>query len=351
MKIVLTVGRYFKQRFGQKVRKIPISLSGFTCPNIDGTVAKGGCIYCKNESFSPSLSMKKKNGQTGSSLESHKTIFAAKETESSSQHSMQWHTSKITMNPTLSYNPLLSHQLKELESQFNYHSQFHKNKFGISKYLVYFQSFTNTYAPFDTLKALYTKALNFPDVVGMSIGTRVDCVDSQLLDFLGEFVKQGKEIWLEYGIQSIYEDTLALTNRGHTMQGVKELFAETRARGIKVCAHLIYGLPNETLDMMLHSLQTILQYGVDSLKIHPLYVVEGTALARMYKKGQYTPISLEDYGEAIIRSLKIIPPNIIMQRVSAGAHDESLLAPKWCFDKNIQMRYLREQLKREGIEY
>ena len=217
--------------------------------------------------------------------------------------------------------------------------------------MVYFQSFTNTYAPFDTLKALYTKALKLSDVVGMSIGTRVDCVDSKLLDFLGEFVKEGKEIWLEYGIQSIYEETLKLTNRGHTMEGVESLFKETRKRGIKVCAHLIYGLPNESIDMMIHSLQTILSYGVDSLKIHPLYVVEGTALARMYKKGEYTPISLEDYGEAIVQSLKLIPPNIVIQRVSAGAHDESLIAPKWCFDKNIQMRYLRDRLKKEGIDY
>ncbi|RDU65914.1 TIGR01212 family radical SAM protein [Helicobacter didelphidarum] len=258
---------------------------------------------------------------------------------------------KIKMNFTLTNNPLLSHQLGELESQFAYHSAFHKKKFGITKYMVYFQSFTNTYAPFDTLKALYTRALSLPDVVGMSIGTRVDCVDSKLLDFLGEFVKNGKEIWLEYGIQSIYEETLKLTNRGHTMEGVKELFQETRKRGIKVCAHLIYGLPNESIEMMIHSLQTILEYGVDSLKIHPLYVVEGTALARLYKKGKYKPISLEDYGEAIAQSLKIIPSNIIVQRVSAGAHDSSLLAPKWCFDKNIQMRYLRERLRKEGVEY
>ncbi|EEO23963.2 TIGR01212 family radical SAM protein [Helicobacter bilis ATCC 43879] len=340
MKIMLTVGRYFKQRFGEKVRKIPISLSGFTCPNIDGKVAKGGCIYCKNETFSPSLVMKKKQN---SNIDSNNT-------ESTQEQNIKDIT-KLKMNFSLTENPLLPTQLRELETQFHYHANFHKNKYGIKKYMVYFQSFTNTYAPFDTLKALYTKALKLPDVVGMSIGTRVDCVDSKLLDFLGEFVKGGKEIWLEYGIQSIYEETLKLTNRGHTMEGVESLFKETRKRGIKVCAHLIYGLPNESVDMMIHSLQTILSYGVDSLKIHPLYVVEGTALARMYKKGEYTPISLEDYGEAIAKSLKLIPPNIVIQRVSAGAHDESLIAPKWCFDKNIQMRYLRDRLKKEGIDY
>lgn len=385
MKVMLTVGRYFKRRFGQKVRKIPISLSGFTCPNIDGFVAKGGCIYCKNETFSPSLVMKNKVHVTSQSQDSKKTFFTESQdsTNSPIQYAQQhnatsqphiisevlWHNTaqqdsnmsnntgiltnpkKLKMNFSLTSNPLLPMQLKELEEQFFYHANFHKNKFGITKYMVYFQSFTNTYAPFDTLKALYTKALSLPNVVGMSIGTRVDCVDSKLLDFLQTFVRDGKEIWLEYGIQSVYEETLKITNRGHTMKGVRKLFGETRKRGIKVCAHLIYGLPNETIDMMIHSLQTILDYGVDSLKIHPLYVVEGTALARMYKKGEYNPITLEDYTEAIIQSLRIIPPSIILQRVSAGAHDESLLAPQWCFDKNIQMRHLRERLKKEGIEY
>ena len=343
---MLTVGRYFKQRFGEKVRKIPISLSGFTCPNIDGSVAKGGCIYCKNETFSPSLVMKKKTDSIELSNSNNEKDNAVFQSDVNNKDIM-----RLKMNFSLTHNPLLPKQLKELETQFHYHANFHKNKYGIKKYMVYFQSFTNTYAPFETLKALYTKALSLPDVVGMSIGTRVDCVDSKLLDFLAQFVKEGKEIWLEYGIQSIYEETLKITNRGHTMEGVDTLFKETRKRGIKVCAHLIYGLPNESVDMMIHSLETILDYGIDSLKIHPLYVVEGTALARMYKKGEYSPITLEEYGEAIARSLKIIPPTIVVQRVSAGAHDESLLAPKWCFDKNIQMRYLRDRLKKDGIDY
>lgn len=345
---MLTVGRYFKQRFGEKVRKIPISLSGFTCPNIDGSVAKGGCIYCKNETFSPSLVMKKKQDLDNKATTINSIHKGPQQIDS--VHKVK-DIMRLKMNFSLTENPLLLTQLRELEEQFYYHANFHKNKYGIKKYMVYFQSFTNTYAPFDTLKALYTKALKLPDVVGMSIGTRVDCVDSKLLDFLEQFVKDGKEIWLEYGIQSIYEETLKLTNRGHTMEGVESLFQETRERGIKVCAHLIYGLPNESVDMMIHSLETILSYGIDSLKIHPLYVVEGTALARMYKKGEYKPITLEEYGEAIARSLKIIPPNIVVQRVSAGAHDESLIAPQWCFDKNIQMRYLRDRLKREGIDY
>ncbi|BDB67057.1 TIGR01212 family radical SAM protein [Helicobacter cinaedi] len=320
MRVVLSVGRYFKKRFGGRVRKIPISLQGFTCPNIDGSLAKGGCIYCDNESFSPSLIKLDK-------------------------------ISQVKMNFSLTTNPLLEKQLHQLEEQFYWHSEFHQRKFGVGKYMVYFQSYTNTYAPFDTLKALYDKALSFPNVVGLSIGTRIDCVEDRLLELLGEYVKNGKEIWLEYGIQSVYDKTLELTNRAHSIAGAKEMFKKTRAKGVKVCAHLIYGLPEETPEMMLHSLDCVLEWGINGIKIHPLYVVNGTRLAKLYKEGKYEPITMECFSDLIVESLQRIPADVVVQRISAGAHDDTLLAPKWCFDKNIQMRYLRDKLKAVGIEY
>lgn len=217
--------------------------------------------------------------------------------------------------------------------------------------MIYFQSYTNTYAPYSTLKALYDKALSFPNVVGLSIGTRIDCVKDEVLELLGEYVKKGKEIWLEYGIQSVYDNTLTITNRAHSIAGAKEMFAKTREKGVKVCAHLIYGLPEETPQMMLHSLESVLEWGIDGIKIHPLYVVNGTRLAKLYKDGKYEPITMESFSDLIVKSLQKIPPDVVVQRISAGAHDESLLAPKWCFDKNIQMRYLRDRLKEVGIEY
>ncbi len=320
MRLILSVGRYFKRRFGTRVRKIPISLQGFTCPNIDGSLAKGGCIYCDNESFSPSLVKIDKS-------------------------------SRVKMNFSLSPNPLLESQLKQLEEQFYWHTDFHKTKFGISKYIVYFQSYTNTYAPFETLKAIYDKALSFPNVLGLSIGTRIDCVKDDVLNLLGTYVKNGKEIWLEYGIQSVYDETLKITNRAHSIAEAKVMFAKTREIGVKVCAHLIYGLPKETPDMMLHSLDKVLEWGVDGIKIHPLYVVKGTKLAQLYKNGEYEPISIETFSDLIVKSLQRIPSNVVVQRVSAGAHDDTLLAPMWCFDKNIQMRYIRDRLKDAGIEY
>lgn len=320
MRIVLTIGRYFKRRFGARVRKIPISLPGFTCPNIDGSVAKGGCIYCDNESFSPSL---------------------VKLNERAS----------VKMNFSLTQNPLLSKQLEQLKGQYKWHADFHNEKFGIAKYMIYFQSYTNTYAPFSTLKALYDCALSLPNVVGLSIGTRIDCVSDEVLELLGGYVKSGKEIWLEYGIQSVYNETLELTNRGHGIEGAWELFQKTRAKGIKLCAHIIYGLPNESEEMMLHTLDSVIAWGIDGIKIHPMYVVNGTKLAQMYKSGAYTPIKLESFANLIVESIRRLPPNVVVQRISAGAHDESLLAPKWCFDKNIQMRYIRDKLRESGLEY
>lgn len=321
MRELLTLGRYFKKTFGERVRKIPITLEGFTCPNIDGRAARGGCIYCSNESFSPSIVKLKAKPKS------------------------------VKMNFDLQENPILSSQISQLKEQFFWHADFHKEKFSVGKYMIYFQSYTNTYAPLSTLKALYDEAFLLPNVVGMSIGTRVDSVNEGILDLLGSYVKRGYEIWLEYGVQSVFPQTLELINRGEDMSKAKEIFQATRERGIKVCAHLIYGLPNETQEMMIESLKRVSEWGVDGLKLHPLYVVEGTQLAKMYKKGEYTPIDLQAYCDLILHSIDLIPQNVVLQRISSGAHDETLLAPKWCFDKNIQMRYIRDKLRERGIEY
>lgn len=157
LKEVLTIGRYFKKKFGQKVYKVPISISGFTCPNIDGTKAKGGCSFCENDSFSPNLQEKK---------------------------------TKFKLNPNTEHNPFLDNQLKQLEMQFLATKKRLQNKFKAKKFIVYFQSFTNTYAPLSTLKALYEKALSFDEVIGLSIGTRTDCVTDDILDYLYEKSKE-----------------------------------------------------------------------------------------------------------------------------------------------------------------
>ncbi len=316
-KNVLTIGRYFKNKFGHKVYKVPISIGGFTCPNIDGTVAKGGCTFCENDSFSPNLQEKKP---------------------------------KFKLNPNIKENPFLENQLKQLEMQFNATKDRLSNKFGVKKYLVYFQSFTNTYAPIETLKALYTKALSFENVIGLSIGTRTDCMTDEILDFLVELAKD-KEIWVEYGIQSFYDETLEKINRGDDASNMRYWIKRTKEKGLNVCGHLIYGLPDENQEMMLKTFEETLKLKVDSIKFHPLYVVKNTLLTKQYKKGLFTPISEDLYIDTVVKSIKQLPENISVQRITAGIEDSSLLAPMWCKNKHEQIFKIRKALLKEGLKY
>ncbi len=313
LKTLPTFGRYLKAKFGVKVAKIPVGLSGFTCPNIDGTVAKGGCTFCLNESFSPNL---------------------AKD-------------AKITLNLKSTQNPLLEQQLKELDLQIRTTQKAMKMQ-GIKKFLVYFQSFTNTYAPFETLKTLYDKALSYPDVIGLSIGTRSDSVTDEVLDYLAQLSKT-KEIWIEFGVQSVFDQTLERINRGHDAANAKEAILKAKAKNLNVCAHLIFGLPGENQEMMLTTAREVYNWGVDAVKYHPLYVVKNTLLANQYKAGEFAPITKEEYAAVLTMAIEIKPPHILIQRMTAGISDDTLLAPKWCgWSKNAMVAYINEALRKAG---
>ncbi len=206
------------------------------------------------------------------------------------------------------------------------------------KYIVYFQSFTNTYAPLETLKALYTKALSFDNVIGLSIGTRTDCMTDEILDFLEELSKD-KEIWVEYGIQSFYDKTLEAINRGDDASNMRTWIKKTKDRGLKVCGHLIYGLPEEDQEMMLETFKQTIELNIDSVKFHPLYVVKKyTFNKRLQKKGNFTPISEELYIDTVVKSIKNLPENVSVQRVTAGIDDSTLLSPDWCRNKHQQIK-------------
>jgi len=317
LKDVLTIGRYFKDKFGHKVYKVPISISGFTCPNIDGTVAKGGCSFCENDSFSPNL---------------------------------QERRPKFKLNPNINENPYLDNQLKQLEMQFIATRDRLQNKFGVGKFIVYFQSFTNTYAPFSTLKALYEKALSFDNVIGLSIGTRTDCVTDEILDYLVDLSKD-KEIWIEYGIQSFYDETLDTINRGDSAENMRYWIKRSKEKGLNVCGHLIYGLPGENQEMMLETFKQTVELDVDSIKFHPLYVVKNTLLTNEYRKGRFTPITEELYIDTVVKSIKDLPEGISIQRITAGIDDDTLLSPNWCRDKHTQMKNIRLALEKEGFNY
>ena len=316
---IFTYGSYLKNKFGEKVYKVGVAISGFTCPNIDGTVAKGGCTFCENESFSASLDQVKPLKGFYLNLESKE-------------------------------NPYLEKQLQQLKMQFDVLSKRLRREYGATKFLVYFQSFTNTYAPFETLKALYDEALSFDDVVGLSIGTRSDSVSQETLDYLSALAKE-KEIWIEFGIQSVYDETLERINRGHDVQNVKEWIIKSKEAGLNVCGHLIFGLPGEDKKMMLETAKEAYEWGIDSVKYHSLYVVKRTALANEYARGEFIPISEEDYLDVLVQALQMKPEHVSVQRITAGINDESLISPEWCRDKNQQVRNINAALKKVGLKY
>jgi len=316
---IYTFGNYLKDKFGCKVYKVGINISGFTCPNIDGTVAKGGCTFCENDSFSAST------GETKELKGFH-------------------------LNLNSKENPYLEKQLLQLESQFNAISNRQRNEYGAEKFLVYFQSFTNTYAPFETLKALYDKALTFENVVGLSIGTRSDSITDETLEYLSELNKT-KEIWIEFGIQSIYDETLDRINRGHSSANVKEWILKSKKAGLNVCGHLIFGLPGEDKKMMLETAKEAYEWGIDSVKYHPLYVVKKTALANEFTRGDFSPITEVDYLDVLVQAIIMKPSEVSVQRITAGIDDNSLLAPDWCRNKNEQVKNINKALKMIGLKY
>ena len=312
MEKLYTFGKYLKNKFNKKIKKVPISIPGFTCPNIDGSVARGGCIFCENESFSPNFQKE-----------------------------------KFTLNLKSKENPLINKQLKALKTQFFNTVEIYKKIYKSEKFIVYFQSFTNTYAPFETLKILYEEALNLPDVIGLSIGTRTDSITDETLNYLKELSKN-YEIWIEYGIQSSNDETLKKINRGHDFKNVKEIISKTKNMGLNVCGHLIFGLPGETQEDMLKSVKDSIDLGIDSIKFHPLYVTDNTLLAIEYKKGKFTPITEKNYIDTLIKAIKMLPDNISIQRMTAGT--ENLLAPTWCKYKSIQMSHIHKALQKANIK-
>jgi radical SAM protein (TIGR01212 family) len=271
---------WLRQRFGERVQKIMVD-AGLTCPNRDRTAGTGGCIYCNARGSG--------TGAFERGVSIRDQVIAGR-------------------------NAVL-------------------RRYKARKYLVYFQSFSNTYAPVDRLRAIYDEAVNAVDgVVGMSIGTRSDCVDGPVLDLLADYAAE-RMVWVEYGLQSAQDVTLRKINRGHDFQCFAEAVVETRKRGMLVCAHVILGLPGEGPAEMRATADALADLGVDGIKLHLLYVVRGTPLERWYRKGDYRPMEPEAYAEAVCEFLERTPPDVVIQRLTGDPHPEELVAPKWALEK------------------
>jgi uncharacterized protein len=273
---VPTFGQYMISRFGERVHKIALD-TAFTCPNRDGSKGIGGCTFCNNVSFSP-------NGRT------HKPI----------------------------------------REQLDSGREVIRKRTGAKKYLAYFQAYTNTYDKIEQLEHRYEEALEAEDIVGLSIGTRPDCVPDDVLNLLCEYQAEGYEIWLELGLQSAFDKTLKRVNRGHGFAEYEDAVQRARARGLKVCTHMIAGLPGESAQHNRESLRRITELGTDGLKLHPLHVVKGTQLANTWRAGNYKPLTLKEYIQIAADLVEQAPDDIIWHRLTGTASETILLAPGWC---------------------
>jgi uncharacterized protein len=216
------------------------------------------------------------------------------------------------------------------------------------KFIAYFQAYTNTYARVEALEALYREALKEPDMVGLSIGTRPDCISSGVLDILCHFRDQGLEVWVELGLQSAFDKTLERINRGHAFAEYRETALEIRQHGIPLCTHLIVGLPGETEEHCHATLDAVLEIGVDGLKLHPLHVVKHTLLAHQWRRGEYVPLSREEYIGIASNLIERTPEQVLYHRVTATSSRDILLAPAWCAEKWNVLNGIEIELRQRG---
>lgn len=287
-------GTWLRQRFPYKVQKISVD-AGFTCPNRDGRLGTGGCIYCNNDSFNPSYCQREKS---------------------------------------------VKQQLVEGK-------EFFRRKYPEMRYMAYFQAFTNTYSTLDHLKSLYEEALDVEDVVGLVIGTRPDCIDDTLLDYLTQLARQTM-VTLEYGIETANDDTLRLIRRGHDFQCVRDAVERTKGRGIVIGGHVILGLPGEGAEESVRQATIMSELGLDVLKIHQMQIIRGTRLAQMYAENPFHLYSPEEYSELIVRYLEHLSEDMVVERFASQSPKEMLIAPKWGLKNYELTNLIVNKMKREG---
>jgi hypothetical protein len=266
---------YLRDLFGERVQKISID-AGLSCPNRDGRLSRQGCLYCNEKG-------------SGSGL-SQKGLSIREQIEAGKIGSMK--------------------------------------KYKAKKFLAYFQSYSNTYTTVDHMKALYDEALSCEGMVGMAIGTRPDCIDPEKLDLIQTYT-DNYLVWIEYGLQSVHDDTLRRINRGHSFLDFSRAVDLTRNRGIQICTHVILGLSGENREMMLETARTLADSGINGIKIHLLYVIRGTPLEKLWQRGEYTPMEQAEYVERVCDFLELLPKRIIIQRITGDPHPDELAAPLW----------------------
>lgn len=283
---------YWRNRFGGWVYKLPID-AGFTCPNRDGTVAAGGCIYCDGR---------------GSRLRQAGPL------------------------------PSVSEQIAKGRAYYRKHRR-------AGQFIAYFQTFTNTYGPLDHLKRLYDEALAQEDVIGLSVGTRPDCVPDPVIRLL-EGYAQKHHVWLEFGLQSMHDRTLNLINRGHSQAIFVDAVQRAAGKRMQICAHIIVGLPGESREEILETARFLAALPIQGIKIHALLALRGTALGKQYEDGLIALMTRDDYVRTVCDILEILPPEMVIQRLTADGYRDIFLAPQWAANKMEVLNAIDRELER-----
>ena len=269
---------YFKQQFGRRIQKVTID-AGFTCPNRDGIKSVGGCTFCDNDAFSPSYCVPSKS----------------------------------------------------IEQQINEGVEFHERRYRrATEFLAYFQAYSNTYAPLSKLKEVYQQAIDNPNIIGIVIGTRPDCIDEEKLDYFAELSKK-IFVTIEYGVESVYDKTLARINRGHDFDTAKKAIQATADRNIKTGAHFIFGLPGETMRDMLDSVDIISELPLNSIKFHQLQIIKNTAIEKEYaeKLEDFAQFTMQEYIEFFIKYIERLNPKFVVERFVGEAPPRYIATDRW----------------------
>jgi len=283
---------YLRQRFGHRVQKVSVD-AGFTCPNVDGSVATGGCTFCDNRSFSPSRRLPRQS---------------------------------------------IAGQIDEGISRL-------KRRYDCDDFMAYFQPATNTYAPVERLRKVYDEALAHPKVVGLAIGTRPDCVPDPVLDLLAEFATR-TYLSVEFGAQTIHNRSLDWMNRGHHHEAFLDAIQRSHGRGFEICVHMILGLPGESAEDMRASARELARLPIDAVKLHNLYAVRDTPLADQVARGEVTLMERADYVQSLVDFLELLPPHVIVERISGDAPPNYFVGPAWCLDKPSVKAAIHHELER-----
>jgi len=296
-----TFSSYLKKRFGGITWKIPVN-AGFTCPNRDGRVGVNGCIYCNNNTFF---------------YDADDNVISVKE--------------------------------QVIRGRNTFREQRKADKF-----MVYFQTYTNTYAPVDQLKKMYDDATGFDDIVALAVGTRPDCVNAEILDLLESYSKR-LDVWVEYGLQTIHDRSLKYINRGHTFADFTHAYKMTRERNLLKCVHIIIGLPGESRADIMQTVDAVADMDLDGIKIHPLQVIKNTELARIHNRFGVKTYELNEYIDILCDILERLPEKVIIQRLMSESKPDLLISPFWDVTKPEILTAIDRELEardsRQGSRY